>query len=287
MTALPSRCSLLALCVYLLLQADAAFGGDLAAYGAKLCEDAGIPRDQCTLAPGKTGLVSTGSPALGATDKAAHGAGKGPKADTLEQHARQLCAKQGVKAENCLAMPKELRQSDNAQASLIDATAALDPPLPARAPVRHGAPPAYRFVAAEPVDQQPAAELLPPSSRSSGDMDERALLPEPPLANASPMPEPIPAAVRLPSPRRDRLTRTIRHDDPMPDRRQFEQETRAERDGGFDTVRDQREPRFDRFADSPQEEDRTISRLHGKRCFRSIRYSAPPSHRFVACNELN
>jgi|GEM_PF-5956474 len=89
------------LSVLLSLAPTTSRGEGVSDYGARMCAEAGIPADECTL------TTDTGS------TEAATAPGKGSKAATLVDHGRWVCAKEGVPEEDCVALPNTHRTASD------------------------------------------------------------------------------------------------------------------------------------------------------------------------------
>lgn len=135
------RWSLAALAISLSVDTGSAIGGDLQNYGAKMCRDAGIPIESCSLAP----------------NVEAEPGGSSDKTATLLERGRELCRQQGVPIEDCMALPSEHRVEEP---GVLPTASFLTVPesLPAE---NIPPPPAVRVVPAGTV-QERAVQTGPP-----------------------------------------------------------------------------------------------------------------------------
>jgi len=285
---LPFTRFLLPLSISLLLQGETVLAESLAAYGEQLCEDAGIPREQCSLIPQEGGVVSPTNPGVNPSsdttgpDEITLESDKSSKTETVVEHARQLCAKQGVRAEDCMALPSDLRTSEIAMPPAGKPTTSSA----AKVQVRHSAPPTYRYLPPITDDQQQlAVEQDRPLASPPNGTRKPAQIQAQPAPNPRPPLEATARAARFSSPPRDPAFLADRNLDPMIDRGIPEPQE------AFETVGRERQPRFDRRFDRREEDLRDLDQVENRRitrrCFRSVRFSPPPSYRFVACDTLD
>ena len=225
-------------------------GQDLSAYGADMCAELGIPADRCSLST---------SPSPSGTSSAA-----GDKTATLVEHGRRVCEQEGVPMEDCKAVPFPHRKDETIMPvasfltvperipapdpGLVPVPVITDAPAPSRQPgIRYAHPPVQpagpplRYVGPPPVD--PGFRYAGPPIQPVG----------PDFRYAAPLPPPAEPALRFVEP-------------PLAGRGE-----RADRLEGF------REP--ERFR---QRERHRVDAPSG-RCLRAIRYSRPPSYRYVTC----
>ncbi|MGI9502172.1 MAG: hypothetical protein ACR2RE_03835, partial [Geminicoccaceae bacterium] len=80
-------------------QSAEALGESYSSYGARMCADAGIPLNECTLTTEPEFVEPEPTPS----------AGRGAKPATLVEHARRLCEQEGVPEDDCVALPKDQR----------------------------------------------------------------------------------------------------------------------------------------------------------------------------------
>ena len=245
-------------------QMSPADGQDLSAYGAEMCAELGIPAERCSLsAQGRSAETSRAA---------------GDKTATLVEHGRRVCTQEGVPMEDCKALPSPYRKTDRTvlpassflttperipapDPGLMPVPMIADAPIPARQQaVRYArpAPPGelpLRYVAPPPVDPgfRNAGPPLPPI--------------DPGFRYADPLPPPGEPAFLYAEPLA-----------PVADR--------AVRAGRQERLRRQERPReLERFRE-PERFGRR-ERLRGDepsgRCLRAVRYSRPPSYRYVTC----
>ena len=228
------------------------------AYGARMCAESGIAPEDCS-------FVS--DPAVARHAEAVRSEEQGRSADktaTLLEHGRRVCEEENVPLEDCRALPSAFRD-EHAPAAFLTAPAALPPvdpalvpaapppppPPPARHIVRETLPPAQPIVRPVPVPVRTASPALPP--RAIGPAFRDVAPPPPPVATESLfLPPPLPA-------------------DPVFVERRAQIVERVPAERVFRRERVVVEERFVR------EERRS------GRCLRAVRYSAPPSYRYVTC----
>lgn len=295
-------------------QSAEALGESYSSYGARMCADAGIPVDECTLTTEPVFVEPEPAPA---TSKSA-------KAATLVEHARRLCEQEGVPAEDCVALPTDQRPGADvipaaspfltspATVPVVDVAtappAAVAPPIPAQRPsVRQivpspPAPRAVRVVRASPpfdprlrvveqtglpVDQGFREVGLPPQPLDPVFLD--APRPFPPVdlgfgrvrqrVPADPVFVDVEPAF-VPGDRGFAPAPVFREreffDAPPPSRGFSIAEFFGFGGDRSDAVAFEGRERF-------FEERETFFQEPRGRCFREVRYSAPPSHRFVTC----
>lgn len=235
-------------------------GQDISAYGTSMCAEIGIPADDCTLS--------------GPIDRAevASGDGRGDKTVTLVEHARQVCAQENVPIEDCQALPIPYRQTarDVLPAApfltVPERLPAVDPGLvpvpviadaPIQAPpqtVRYVGPPPeppLRYAAPPPVD--PGIRYIDPPPLPA---DPAFRYVDPPLPPADVAVRDVPGPVERPLRALRRPVLVERRAEPV-----FEPAP---------IVVEERPERFRRGEPSG-------------RCLRAVRYSRPPSYRYVTC----
>ena len=246
----------------------------LAGYAQNLCIESGIPLEQCTLMPADSSASVSGETTFDA-GAAGTASAKRRKVETLTEHGRALCEEQGVSIEDCLALPAELRVTDQP----VDVAApkrvrpvnipkgVYQPPQPSRVRqvVRRPLPKAPAYVPPPPPYPVPAYAPAP----------EVRYAPRPDGYQARvPYYRPPPVAYRPPFLERPR--EQVFYDVPIvehyaPPPREYRERVRHLRP---DFSEEGRVYYSDRFDDAPR----------GPRCFRSVRYSSPPSYRYVACD---
>ncbi len=317
------------LCICLFTQLGLAKAEGLTEYGQQYCADAGIPPEECTLLPpgrGATGQSTSSSTEqrLSATDPMS-----GSKKETLVEHGRRLCAKEGVPLEDCKALPKKFRDVSDATAGQEHRTfegvhPVASPELTNQRPVRQARRRAYfneqpiasdrRTVRYAPLSDhvsspplaadQPAVRYATPRSYSYA---------SPPAADYQAARHAYPqdyiyapaiAVDRRPV-RRDHLRGGYLYAPPIAaDRKRVH---RDHRQGGYlyapPAVADRKPARREHLrggylyappiAANQRRDHRRAERAerrvygeapYGKRCLRSVRYSRPPSYRYVACD---
>ena len=244
-----------------------ALADGLVTYGQSLCAEAGIAADDCTL------LSAGPMPSADAASEASTTEGVGrAKTATLIEHAALICEEQGVPLEDCKALPIAYRGTEEEVLPSPFLTVAPTPPGPAivyadptpASPPETGQDPqplpagyAHQPVTAaqsgaQAVQQPPPVRYAPPPAPIAEPgvryVEEPPIiyLPPPPIyAAAPPMPPPRQAIVR---PREEMI---------------FMQEPSSDR------FRPPETGRFTALAD---------------RCRRAVRYSRPPSYRFIDCD---
>ncbi len=234
-------------------QSAVADGQGLSAYGTDMCAEVGIPVDQCSLA----------APANDLEAKSA----AGDKAATLVEHGRRVCTQEGVPMADCKALPSSYRTSDETilpAASFLSVPDRLPVPDPGLAP-----PPAIAH-APVPAGQQGVRYIDPPIQS-----------PEPVYRYARPPPaEPdyryvvpppfVASGVRYPEPGRP----------PADDNfRAFQQPVEPP----FRAFRQERLRGQGRLLGEERRRERFSGHETSSRCRRAVRYSRPPSYRYVTC----
>lgn len=233
----------------------AASSESLSDYGAEMCANAGIPAEECTLSEG---VATPEHEAVG---------GKGPKSETLVGRGKALCEQQGVPLEDCKALPIAHRAKEQ---EILPASSFLT--VPAGLPIVDGPPAqeAVPIVVSPPLAvQEQTIRYIPPPAPPA----------PPPFRDVAPLPpvEPIVRDARVPAPRNDFGFRPFREPRPPfepvvreaarppaePDFREVDRAQVADDGIGF----------FERFFDGRQT----------GRCRREVRYSRPPSYRYVEC----
>lgn len=301
-------------------QSSDVFGESYSSYGARMCADAGIPPDECTLTTEPVFVEPEPAPATS----------KNTKAATLADHARRLCEQEGVPEEDCVALPTDQRPgadivpaaspfltvpSSVPVVEVATAPVVAAPPIPVQRPsVRQIAPspPAERAVrvvrAPPPFD--PRLRVVEqtglPVDQGFREVGAPLVAADPMFREVGPPFAPVDLGfgrVRQPVP-----------DDPA--FREFEPAF-VPVDRGFRRVREPSPPapvfrEVDSFDAPPPsrgfgiaeffgfggdrsdvvafeergdffEESETFFQERRGRCFREVRYSAPPSYRFVTC----
>jgi len=248
------------LSVLLSLAPTTSRGEGVSDYGARMCAEAGIPADECTL------TTDTGS------TEAATAPGKGSKAATLVDHGRWVCAKEGVPEEDCVALPNTHRTASD----IIPATSPFLT-VPEQLPVVD--------VVTAPVATAPFAPI--PARRPSVRVVRLAPPVEPGFRVIGPPVLPTEPGFRAVGPPVDPGFRDVR-------------QSLAPVDLGFGSVRQPAAPVDVEFFDvlplPPEEpgttevfvfeEDRRERFLAFEprgRCQRAVRYSGPASQRFITC----
>lgn len=263
-------------CLVLFWQIGVGVAGALEDRARQLCLEVGVPLHECTLLPeGRSGVT------LRQTSHIETDAERGTKVETLTEHARELCAKQRVALEDCVALPEELRTTD--QAPIPEAapvTPRYNPPVRMRKIVRSRAyqPPATDQPA--PAYSRAPAYRSAPSPRLAPGYE--AHLTGVPVVGVPYAPAPlerrgeavlyrnVPVDRYVPPPRGYRNTgRYLRPSEAPPV--VYEERIRPLRP----TYRNEAPVRYS---------DRDYERGSGVRCNRSVRYSSPPSYRYVTCD---
>lgn len=268
-------------------------------YGAQMCESAGIPMNECTLTggpwPTDDGLETSTE------------VGKRGKAETLVGHATTRCEHQGIAPEDCQALPPTQRGDGQAAlpASPFLTVPASLPPV-AIAPSPEAVSPPVVVSPPRPVRREAVRIVSPPRAPSTqpvfGEVRPSPLAVQPPFRDVGP-----PAAVSAfrdvgpPPPAFRPVFRDVGPSSVQPPFREVvpsaEPVVRERR--GLPVIDAQgarafREPRgpirpvfregrrpigddddvglFDRLFDGRQ-----------SRCRREVRYSRPPSYRYVEC----
>lgn len=260
--------------------ASPASSESLSDYGAKMCADAGIPADACSLSD-KTVSERVGSaeagfdnygfdePAVG--DETAARASNGVKSETLVGRGRWLCEQQDVPLEDCRALPLAHRAPPP---EILPASSFLT--VPERLPQVDGVvvsePLPVQVVAPPPVPvQEPAIGFLPPP----------VLPAEPSFREVAPLPaaEPVFRDARVPRPRNDFGFRPFR--EPRPPIEPSIREVRERRPPVEPVVREVRQGPVD--DDGPGFFGRWFDGRQADRCRREVRYTRPPSYRYIEC----
>ncbi len=249
---------------------------DLSAYGAEMCAEVGIPADQCTLSGPGGSQENEGI--------------SGDKTATLVEHGRRVCAQEGVPLEDCRALPLAHRETEE---TILPAASFLTVPDRLPAPDPRLVPPPVIVDAPIPAGQQGVGYARPSAPQ-----------PAPPPRYVSPPPV-DPGYRYVEEPRyREALPLYVEQDLPPSDfgyragRQPVEPSFRAFRqpppagpavrfEGPSVPVVERRErlerrERFDR-QERLRGEDRFRRDFSSGRCLREIRYSRPPSYRYVTC----
>ncbi|MEM9441983.1 MAG: hypothetical protein AAGA73_16195 [Pseudomonadota bacterium] len=271
----------------------------IAAYGAQMCESAGIPTNECTL---------TGGPwPAGEGLQASSGDEQRDKSETFLEHARSRCEHQGIAPEDCQALPPTKRGDGQAalpaspfltvpealppvtlasEPESVSSPIIVSPPRPAR-PQTVGVVPPMRATSTQQVVrevgalpqavQPPFIAVGPPTTvqafRDVGpppqafqpvlrDMEPSFV--SPPFREVRPRTETIFPEFRGPPPVRANRVRAFREPRAPagPAVREARRSFADDDDVGF----------FGRLFDGRQ-----------TRCRREVRYSRPPSYRYVEC----
>lgn len=283
------------LCLLLLAEPHGGIAEDPTSYAERLCREAGVPLEECTLLPTERGVSSGGDTAV-TPEALGAGTGNRTKTETLAEHGRDLCAKQGVDLEDCLALPVELRTAVQAPETIAPsynqpANSAHEqnffraqPPMRTRQVMRAPSPPAYKYAAPPSGPVLPAYVAVPYAPR----LDNRE-------RGVSQLRQPM-DQYALPPTERRRAIRRYR----APTYERYVPPPRQYRDTGrYLRPRDDRNmppaympPKRVRTSPEPYFRERERTRYRDRfddsvvsgRCLRSVRHSAPPSYRYVACN---
>ncbi len=237
----------------LLLPFAPALGEGIPTYGLQMCDNAGIPEDECTLAGGPWPEAEIA--------KETESRGKGSKAETHDAHATLRCEQLGVAPKDCVAAPpwKRLQAEESEPASAfvtaperLPRLTATPLPEPVRGPAVES--PSRVIIASPPRPvQRRTVRFVPPPP---------AL--QPPFRDVGPPPaQPVFRDVRGPLPADDASVRAFR-EPRVPAEPVF-------REGRRSTVVEEEVGFFERFFDGRN------------RCRREVRYSRPPSYRYVEC----
>ena len=252
-----------------------AMGEDLEAYGARMCIEAGIPLENCSLV---TDPAAVPTAALARDRELDH---LGDKTATLLEHGRRVCEQENVPLEDCQALPAAYRAERASatpaaafltvpeavpavDAALVPAPAVVPAPAPARQRAMHDPrPPAP--LPARPV---PTAPVL------VGEPDIRYL--RPPAA-----PPPPPPAYRYAPAAAPAAALPIEPEIGYVRPPTFSPEPFAFRDAPPPPVDRRLSPVF---AEEPPQRFRGTERLvwqeRSSRCLRAVRYA---SYRYVTC----
>ena len=262
-------------------QSADALGESYSSYGARMCADAGIPVDECTLITEPDFVEPEPTPSTG----------RNVKATTLADHARWLCEKEGVPAEDCLALPKDQRPGADvipaaspfltvpATVPVVDVATA--PPVAAAPPIPAQRPSVRQILPSPPADRAVRVVHAPPP------FDPRLRVAGPPL---QPL-DPVFLSSGPPFPPIDLGFRRVRQPvRPGPVFREvefFDAPPPAPEGFGIAEFFGFGESRSDVVAFEERrgffEESESFFLERRGRCFREVRYSAPPSYRFVTC----
>ena len=253
-------------------------GEGIPSYGLQMCEDAGIPANECTLAGGPW-------PEAEIVQETA-AAEKGGKAETLDAHAALLCDQQGVPPADCMASrPTERLIAEEVQpdsafvtpAERLPRLTATPLPEPVQGPVVVAPPPVILASPPRPTQQQ-AARFVSPSTASLPQqaIRESGLQPAPLLPSVGAFAV-APQPILTPPPAQPVFRDTLR---PLPADGTSVRSFRERRTPIEPLIRDVRRGPventgrgfFEGLFDGRQ-----------TRCRREVRYSRPPSYRYVEC----
>ncbi len=264
----------------LLIGANGLEAEGLASYGQRLCDDAGVARADCTLGPPEPGMIGMAKPAATDAEVSRTAGGRNDKSGTLDEHARELCDRQGVAKENCQALRPDLRKAEPVPVVVAEPRV-FGEPGPERAgrrSVSSAAAPAPPYAAPVSYDRVQMRDVpfeepyaAPPPFR----VEETVRYVEPPIEAYRDM-------LRYPAPADPGFAASVDQ------RREAVELVGPAADRGV-IARDQRFRETTRYF--PEAADRVLlpgvdrAGLAGVpvRCLRSIRYSAPPSYRYVDC----
>lgn len=242
-------------------------GQGLQTYGADMCAELGIPAAECTLSdPADSSEIAN---EVGGSDKTA----------TLVEHARRVCTQEGVPMEDCKALPSSYRRTDG---TILPAASFLTVPDMIPAPDPGLVPVPVIADAPLPSRQQGVRYARPPAPPAGS-----------PLRYAAPPSPPVDPGFRYVDPPLLPIDPGLRYADPLPAEPAYRYveppvpvAERPER-----MARQERLPRLERFREP--ESFRRQERLSGRervrrdersgRCLRAVRYSRPPSYRYVTC----
>lgn len=227
-----------------------AIGEGLDAYGARLCAEAGIPLENCSLVTDPAVVRNAESVRNEAFER------RGDKTATLIEHGRRVCEQENVPLEDCQALPSAYRAEHAPAPAFLTVPAALPPVDRALLPAASPPPPVARRI---------VRDVPPP-----------APLPRRPIPATSVSALPIQPDVRYfrpPSPVSEPFA--FRDGAPPPP-------VYRRRSPVFVEERTQRPERF-RREESFRREERFRREEPSGRCFRAVRYSRPPSYRYVTC----
>ncbi|MGI9420789.1 MAG: hypothetical protein ACR2RA_23440 [Geminicoccaceae bacterium] len=271
--------------LFLSLGAPYAVGEGLEAYGARMCAEAGVPPENCSLV---TDPAVARNAAFVRED--AHDAADA-KAATLVEHGRRVCEQENVPLEDCQALPSAYRAEQAPATAFLTAPHSLPPVDPALVPAAPPPMPATRHVVRDPQPAPLPVRPAPAAPVLAGDPDVRYLRPPPaaPVYRYAPAAAPTPAlpldpnrryVAPPPEPVGRPIYRYAEEPAPVVERDRPErlfQEERYRREERFFRgerfVRDERLPR----------RERVFLQQRSGRCLRAVRYSAPPSYRYITC----
>jgi hypothetical protein len=231
----------------LVVQPAPSIAEGLSAYAARLCAEAGIAEDAC--APADLAEPAT----------AIMPASTGGKTATLIEHGRWLCAKEGVPADDCIALPTSYRHADP--------EAGLSPFLTMPASIPLANLPAARAAAAP-------GPPLPAAARAAGQAVPLDLVPRPVVRYVAP-PSPPVAPIRsfAPAPFAPAAPEIVVVGEPLP--------AAAGGVDGFPAPLPADAAGEAFFAEEPRE--RLLRDGPDGRCRRSVIFSRFPSYRYVTC----
>ncbi|MEM7045639.1 MAG: hypothetical protein AAF543_22740 [Pseudomonadota bacterium] len=230
-------------------------GEGIEAYGARMCAESGIAPEDCSFVSNPAVARQAEAVRQEELDRSAD------KTATLLEHGRRVCDEENVPLEDCQAIPSAFRGEPEPAAAFLTSPSVLPPVDPALVPLAPPPPTARRIVR----EQQPVRPIVRPVPVRTEGPAFRPPRPAAPIVRQD-FPPFLPA------------TSERRFVPPLPP--------------PVEPVFVERRPRIvervpaERFL----REDRVIveerfvrGERRSGRCLRAVRYSAPPSYRYVTC----